>query len=115
MSGKRNGSVKSIRFRNAMFHQVSSVKPVGKTILEVRFLDGTRKSYDVEPLFRKWPVFESLKTVPGLFRCVHVDAGGYGIAWNEELDLSCDELWFNGKTLAESGDMSAAEDPGEFV
>ena len=25
-----------------------------------------------------------------------VDVGGYGIVWNDDLDLSCDELWENG-------------------
>ena len=24
-----------------------------------------------------------------------VDVGGYGISWNDEIDLSCDELWDN--------------------
>ena len=31
-----------------------------------------------------------------LFRDVVVDQGGYGIIWNDDLDLSCDELWENG-------------------
>ena len=30
---------------------------------------------------------------------VLVDVGGYGIIWNDELDLSCDELWDNGTTV----------------
>lgn len=24
---------------------------------------------------------------------VKADKGGYGISWNDEIDLSCDELW----------------------
>ncbi|MDO4617167.1 MAG: DUF2442 domain-containing protein [Lachnospiraceae bacterium] len=27
---------------------------------------------------------------------VSVDVGGYGIIWNDDLDLSCDELWERG-------------------
>lgn len=27
---------------------------------------------------------------------VSADIGGYGIVWNDDLDLSCDELWENG-------------------
>lgn len=34
-----------------------------------------------------------------LFSCVAVDVGGYGIVWNDELDLSCDELWENGTVV----------------
>lgn len=36
---------------------------------------------------------------PALFAEVEVDTGGYGIVWNDELDLSCDELYENGKTV----------------
>ena len=35
----------------------------------------------------------------GLFEQVKVDAGGYGISWNDEIDLSCDELYHNGKVI----------------
>ncbi len=28
--------------------------------------------------------------------------GGYGIIWNDDLDLSCDELFENGKTFSPS-------------
>ncbi len=27
---------------------------------------------------------------------MRVDQGGYGIVWNDDLDLSCDELWEKG-------------------
>ena len=33
---------------------------------------------------------------PEGFGCVCVDVGGYGIVWNDNLDLACDELWENG-------------------
>ena len=30
---------------------------------------------------------------------MYVDVGGYGIVWNDDVDLSCDELWENGKEI----------------
>ena len=30
------------------------------------------------------------------FKTVTVDAGGYGVSWNDEVDLSEYELWHNG-------------------
>lgn len=39
--------------------------------------------------------FSSLKD-SALFSEAEVDQGGYGISWNDELDLSCDELWEHG-------------------
>lgn len=34
-----------------------------------------------------------------LFSDVIVDVGRHGIVWNDELDLSCDELWENGVSI----------------
>lgn len=34
-------------------------------------------------------------SVACFFENVEVDVGGYGIVWDDELDLSCDELWDN--------------------
>ena len=36
-------------------------------------------------------------SVSGLFEQVKVDAGGYGISRNDDIDLSCEELYQNGK------------------
>lgn len=79
-----------------MFHKVISVKPLPDYCLSVTFENGETKTYDVTPLFAKWEVFRSLKDVKGLFEQVRVDAGGYGISWNKEIDLACDELYYNG-------------------
>ena len=57
------------------------------------------KIYDVKPLFAKWVPFKALENAPELFSSVEVDTGGYGIIWNDDLDLSCDELFENGKTV----------------
>ena len=32
-----------------------------------------------------------------MFEKVKVDAGGYGISWNDEIDIACDELYFGGE------------------
>lgn len=78
-----------------MFHKIKNVKPLKNYILEVIFQDDICKYYDVSCLFNKWQVFKKL-TTDGLFQQVKVDQGGYGVSWNDEIDLSCDELWENG-------------------
>lgn len=79
-----------------MFHKIKSVAPLPDYKLSVQFSEGTTKIYDVKPLFKKIPVFHSLFENAEEFTCVAVDVGGYGIVWNDDLDLSCDELWENG-------------------
>jgi hypothetical protein len=78
------------------FHKVTEVKPMADYRLSVRFSDGAKKHYDVASLFDKWDSFLALKNTPYLFEQVRVDAGGYGISWNDGLDLSCNELYDNG-------------------
>ena len=79
------------------FHRVKNVTPLSDLVLLAEFQDGTVKKYDVKPLLKEIPVFQMLEYVNGLFEQVRVDVGGYGIVWNDEVDLSCDELYYNGK------------------
>jgi hypothetical protein len=46
-----------------------------------------------------------------LSRAVRVDAGGYGVSWNDDLDLSEDELWVNGVEPALIGQAPAEKLP----
>lgn len=82
-----------------MFHKVKAVNALPDYLLSVQFAEGVTKIYDVKPLFEKWEPFLVLKDSPELFFGVEVDVGGYGIIWNDDLDLSCDELFANGKTV----------------
>lgn len=79
-----------------MFHKVKNVAALPEYRLSVRFAEGTVKIYDMKPLFLRMPIFARLGENPQEFACVSVDVGGYGIVWDDELDLSCDELWENG-------------------
>ena len=55
------------------------------------------KTYDCGVLLSR-PEF-LLLSVPAFFRAVHVDAGGDGISWNDDIDLSEYELWTNGELI----------------
>ena len=79
-----------------MFHKIKNVAALPDYRLSVQFSEGVTKIYDVKPLFEKLPVFATLKDDVQTFYSVSVDIGGYGIVWNDELDLSCDELWEHG-------------------
>jgi DNA-binding XRE family transcriptional regulator len=78
-----------------MFHKIYSVKSLPDMMLLVWFANGEIKQYDVNPLVTKWKPFSALKDEQ-LFRMVKIDAGGYGISWNDDIDLACNELWENG-------------------
>ncbi len=81
--------------------KIQSVKPVENKKLLVKFENGIEKIYDCNQLLHL-DIFQLLKN-DAFFKAVKVDAGGYGVSWNDEMDLSEDELWINGRefTLAE--------------
>ena len=79
-----------------MFYKVKEVKALPDLKLWVRFIGGATKIYDVKPLLKKWEPFKVFKKDTALFKKVKVDVGGYGIIWNDDLDLACNELWYNG-------------------
>lgn len=80
-----------------MFYKIKKVEPLDNFILYVTFQNDVKKYYDLKLLFDKWQEFKILQDNIKLFFNVKVDNGGYGVSWNEELDLSCNELWENGK------------------
>lgn len=82
-----------------MFHKIKSISALPEFKLSVQFSEGVTKIYDMNPLFVKMPIFTELKNNPAEFSGVYVDVGGYGIVWNDDFDLSCDELWENGTTV----------------
>lgn len=94
-----------------MFYRVQEVQPLPAYELLVSFVSGEHKRYNVALLFEKWEGFRALASVKGLFEQVKVDTGGYGISWNDDIDLSCNELWENGKPIeaATLDDLAAIE------
>lgn len=82
-----------------MFHKVKAVNALPDFRLSVQFVEGVTKIYDVKQLFDRWEAFKALQCRPELFYGVEVDVGGYGVVWDDDLDLSCDELYANGETV----------------
>jgi hypothetical protein len=82
-----------------MFHKIKDVSALSGMKLAVQFVNGTTKIYNVNPLLQRFEAFKVLEDAE-LFGAVEVDAGGYGIIWNDNIDISCDELWDNGVEIS---------------
>jgi hypothetical protein len=80
--------------------KVKNVTPQQNLFLLVEFDNGIRKKYDVSTLFEQFPEYQILKNKP-MFDTVHVDCGGYAVAWTPEIDISEWELWDNGVCLTD--------------
>lgn len=82
-----------------MFHKIKGVTSLPDGMLSVQFSEGVTKLYNITYLAAHLPVFGQLLSTPNLFEEARVDVGGCGIVWNDDIDLSCDELWKNGTTV----------------
>jgi len=78
-----------------VFHRIRTVSVVEPFRLRAVFVDGVVKEYDL----RRWedrPEFSLLFRHPALQTAVRVEPGGYGISWNDDIDLSAEEIYWNG-------------------
>ena len=74
--------------------RIVSAKAIDDRTLIVKFTNFEIKKYDISKLLDN-PMFSSLRT-PGFFKNFTIEAGGYALVWNEDIDLSEYELWQNG-------------------
>lgn len=82
-----------------MFHKIKSVTPLQDYKLSIQFAEGITKIYDMTNLIENNKIFFKLKNQE-LFASVEVDIGGYGVVWDDNIDISCDELFENGEVIS---------------
>lgn len=80
-----------------MFFKIKNIKILPSFLIKAQFVNNVIKTYDFKPLFEKYPVFTALKHEP-FFKQAVVDCGGYGIKWNDDIDIDASEIWYNGVT-----------------
>lgn len=78
---------------------IKRVTALENFILEAEFTSGIIKQYDMKPVLNEIEAFSEMKENPELFQKVAVDTGGYGVVWNERLDLASEEIWDYGISI----------------
>ena len=87
------------------YHKITQVNALPGFLLLADFSDGSQTCYNVSGLFERIPAFRDLRDITGLFALVKVDAGGYGVSWNDDLDLSADEIYNGGMQTREPAEQ----------
>lgn len=77
--------------------KIKSVQAKDDFHLLVEFDNKIEKEYDCHQIMHR-PEFKPLMN-KAYFRSVRADIGGYGVSWNDDIDISEYELWTNGKLL----------------
>lgn len=88
-----------------MFVKITSVATLPDYILLVGFVSGEYKQFDLKPLIEKYAPFKSLVEVEGLYEQVKIDVGGYGLVWNDDLDIAADGIYDKGISCAPPSDI----------
>lgn len=79
-----------------MFHKITSLIKLPNYILLVGFQNGEYKQFDLKPYIDKYLPFKALKEINGLYEQGKIDIGGFGIIWNDELDISAESIYEKG-------------------
>lgn len=86
------------RERAFMFHKLISIYPLKNYRLLGFFPGQENRIYDMKPLIEHAAPFAPLHNEE-FFTRVRVDAGGYGISWNDDIDLSANEIYEHGTAI----------------
>ncbi|MCM1330648.1 MAG: DUF2442 domain-containing protein [Ruminococcus sp.] len=80
-----------------MHCKLKSAKPLENFNILLSFENGETGIYDIKPLAEKYEMFKPLIQNKSFFSSFQIDPGGYGLSWNDFIDISCDELFENCK------------------
>ena len=85
-----------------MFMYATKIRFLEGVTVELTYYDGKVIQYDMSKMFSKYPQLKELKDNRSLFESGHLDPGGYGVIWNDELD-------FDATSIYEDGDLIKVE------
>lgn len=78
------------------FHTITSLNTLPNFVLLVGFQNGEYRQFDLKPYMEEYPAFKSLKETKGLYEQARIDIGGFGIVWNNDLDISSEGIYEKG-------------------
>jgi len=78
---------------------IKSIKTKDNLMIEATFYSGAVKLFDVSSLFDKHPEYKVLQTDTDLWNSAKLFPQGSGVYFNDDLDLTVEEIWNNGKLI----------------
>jgi len=79
----------------------TKVKFLDDVKLELTYQDGKIIRYDMSTMFSTFPQLEELRNNRELFTHGHLDPGGYGIIWNDDLDYDATSIYEDGEVVGQ--------------
>ncbi len=91
-----------------MFVKITSLATLPEYNLLVGFSTGEYKKFDLKPVMEKYAPFRALKETVGLYEQAKIDIGGYGIVWNDDLDISAEGIYEKGVDCEPTNSIDAS-------
>ena len=79
------------------YPKIKSAQAIDDYTLLVEFANSEKRKYDIRKLLSK-EMFLPLKN-PRFFKNFQIDSTGYGIVWNEDIDISEYEILIHGNKI----------------
>jgi len=79
-----------------MLERIASIKLNDDITIEAVFYSGTVKKFDVKNLFDRYPQYRVLEKDTALWHGAKLLPQGSGVYFNDELDLTAEEIWSEG-------------------
>jgi len=80
-------------------NNIKSIKTKDNLVIEAIFYSGEVKEFDVSSLFDRHPEYKVLQTDSELWHSAKLFPQGSGVYFNDNLDLTVEEIWNNGKLI----------------
>lgn len=79
-----------------MYNRIELVS-FNNNIISVKFNDGKVVSYDIRDFTKELPLLKKLEEKPSLFENGRKAPDGSRVIFNDEIDITCEELYENGR------------------
>ncbi|WP_173017094.1 DUF2442 domain-containing protein [Suipraeoptans intestinalis] len=80
-------------------HAAKELRLLGEGVLEVDFVNGERRRYDMKVLIPKIPCMKRLIEEEDFFQKGVLSPAGWGIRWDDEVDTDIEEIYVNGVAI----------------
>ncbi len=80
---------------------ITKIETKQDMVLLATFADGEIVRFEVKTMIEKHPVFKQLEDEK-LFAQVRIDGVGYGISWNDDIDLSGEGIYLHGEHIGKT-------------
>ena len=81
-----------------MFKKIAAVQPFSSSELVIWFADGEARLFDVAEFIKSNDKYASLSDEK-VFATAELAAEGYGVSWDNDLDLGCKEIYEASKKI----------------